>query len=160
MSLRKPTELFVVVLISVILMLSVIAPGRVRAQATTTSGDTPWQEFGVFMGPIQEHTGVFHNENGVFIPRTTLCASTQTYLLESCDSLINPDGSLTTAGDTAVGCITNGAIITAAAAKFNMSPGAIQNLLGGLASMTGCSGIVDLNQVQSSPDVQRLVQLA
>jgi hypothetical protein len=81
-------------------------------------------------------------------------------LLESCDSLINLDGSLTPAGDTAVGCITNGAIITAIAAKLNMSPGVIQNLLSGLAPMTGCSGIVDLDQVQSSPDIQRLVQLA
>src|SRR5437763_12292469 len=35
--------------------------------ASVTSGDTPWQEFGVFLGPmVQKHTGVFHNENGVF----------------------------------------------------------------------------------------------
>ncbi|MGA9845211.1 MAG: hypothetical protein WBQ25_23155 [Nitrososphaeraceae archaeon] len=56
MCLGKPTELFVVVLISVILMSSVIAPGVARAQATTNSGNTPWQEFGVFFGPIQKHT--------------------------------------------------------------------------------------------------------
>ena len=122
MRLGKLTELFVVVLISVTLVLGGVAPRLVYAQATTTSGNTPWQEFGVFIGPIQEHTGVFHNENGVFIPWTTLCNSAQTYLLESCDSLINPDGTLTTTGDTAVGCITNGAIITAIAVKLNMPP--------------------------------------
>lgn len=160
MSLGKPTELFFIVLIAVTLVLAAVAPGVVRAQDTTTSGISPWQEFGVFIGPIQEHTGVFHNENGVFIPWTTLCNSAQTYLLESCNSLINPDGSLTPDGDIAVGCITNGALITAIAAKLNMSPDAIQKLLQQLAPMTGCSGIVDLDQVQSSPDIQRLVQLA
>jgi hypothetical protein len=81
----------------------------VRAQSTTTSGNSPWQEFGVFLGPIQKHTGIFHNENGVFIPWTTLCRAGQSYLNHSCGSLISPDGSLTTIGDTAVGCITNGA---------------------------------------------------
>lgn len=34
------------------------------------------------------------------------------------------------------------------------------NLLGGLAGMTGCSGIVDLKQVQASPDIQRLAEFA
>ena len=145
---------------SVFLAILVFAPGIVRAQDVANTGDTPWKEFGLFLGPIQKHTGVFHNENGVFIPWTALCSSAQSYLLESCDSLINPDGSLTTAGDTAVGCITNGAIITAIAAKMNMSPGVIENLLRGLAPMTGCSGIVDLNQVQASPDIQRLAEFA
>jgi hypothetical protein len=71
-------------------------------ESTTTLGNTPWQEFGVFLGPIQKHTGVFHNENGVFIPWKTLCSASQSYLLESCGSLITPDGTLTSAGDTAV----------------------------------------------------------
>jgi hypothetical protein len=57
------------------LVLLVVTPGIVRAQNTTTSGNTPWQEFGVFFGHIQKHTGVFHNENGVFIPWTTLCGA-------------------------------------------------------------------------------------
>jgi Tfp pilus assembly protein PilV len=60
-----------------------------EAQSTTTSGNTPWQEFGVFIGPFQKHTGVFHNENGVFIPWTTMCAAEQSYLVESCGSLLN-----------------------------------------------------------------------
>jgi hypothetical protein len=54
----------------------------------------------VFLGPIQKHTGVFHNENGVFIPWKTLCSASQSYLLESCDSLINTDGTLTSAGES------------------------------------------------------------
>ena len=126
---------------------------------TPTSGITPWKEFGVFLGPIQKHTGVFHNENGVFIPWTTL-SSAQSYLLESCDSLIDPDGVLTSAGDKAVGCITNGAIITIFAHQLNMQMDTIGNILGALAKPTGCDGIVDLNQTQASPDLQRLVQFA
>jgi hypothetical protein len=143
-----------------ILVLLVVAPGIARAQGATTSGDTPWKEFGVFLGPIQKHTGVFHNENGVFIPWTTLCTSAQSYMLESCDTLINSDGTLTTAGDTAVGCITNGAIITMFAAQLNIPLGTIKGILGGLAEPTGCSGIVNMDQIQTSPDLQRLVQFA
>lgn len=135
-------------------------PEIVRVQDTTTSGDTPWKEFGVFLGPIQKHTGVFHNENGVFIPWTTLCGASQSYLLESCSSLINTDGSLTSAGDKAVGCITNGAIITAAASQFNLPLDTIKGILGGLAEPTGCSGIANMDQIQTSPDLQRLVKFA
>jgi hypothetical protein len=135
-------------------------PGIVGAQDTTTSGNTPWQEFGLFLGLIHKHTGIFHNENGVFIPWTTLCSASQSYLLESCDSLINPDSTLTSAGDTAVGCITNGAIITVFAAQFNMPLDTIKNILGGIAGPTGCIGIVNMDQIQTSPDLQRLVQFA
>jgi hypothetical protein len=129
-------------------------------QSATTSGSSQWQEFGVFVGPIQKHTGVFHNENGVFIPWTTLCGAGQSYLLESCGSLINPGGSLNSAGDTAVGCITNGAIISALAASFNLPLATIKGFLVPLAGLTGCGGIVDMNQIQNSPDVQRLLQIA
>jgi len=128
--------------------------------STTTSGNTAWQEFGLFLGSIQRHTGVYHNENGVFIPWTTLCKAGQSYLNETCDSLINPDGSLTNEGDKAVGCITNGAIVTAVASSFNMSIGTIKGLLNFLAPHTGCGGIVNLDQIQTSPDLQRLVQFA
>ena len=148
------------ILAPAILVLLIVDPGIVRAQDTTTSGITPWKEFGVFLGPVQKHTGVFHNENGVFIPWTTLCSSAESYLLESCDSLIDSNGVLTSAGDKAIGCITNGAIVTIIATKLNMQLGSINNLLGGLAGMTGCSGIVNLNKVQASPDIQRLAQFA
>jgi hypothetical protein len=109
---------------------------------------------------IQQHTGVFHNENGVFIPWTTLCNAGQAYLLQSCSSLVTPDGSLTSPGNTAVECITNGAIITALAGKFNLPVDALKGLLGALATPTGCGGIVNLEQISNSPDIQRLVQIA
>jgi hypothetical protein len=125
---------------------------------SVTSGSTPWQEFGVFFGPIQVHSGVYHNENGVFIPWNTLCSHSQSYLNESCASLVNSDGSLTSDGDRAVGCVTNGAILTIAAAKFNIPLDTIKSILGGLAGPTGCGNIVNLNQIQTSPDLQRLTQ--
>jgi hypothetical protein len=131
-----------------------------QGSSPVIAGDTTWKEFGLFIGPIQKHTGVFHNENGVFIPWTTLCNSGQSYLLQSCNSLINPDGSLTNAGDKAVGCITNGAIITVIATKLNMPLSSISNLLSGLAGITGCSGIVNLHQAQASPEIQRLAEFA
>lgn len=70
------------------------------------------------------------------------------------------DGVLTSAGDKAVGCITNGAIITAIATKLNMQIDTISKLLGNLAGMSGCGGIVDMNQAQASPEIQNLVQFA
>ena len=36
----------------------------------------------------------------------------------------------------------------------------IKGILGGLATPTGCGRIVNLDQIQTSPDVQRLVQIA
>jgi hypothetical protein len=97
----------------------------------------------------------------VFIPWSKLCSSAQSYLLQSCSSLINSDGSLNSAGDKAVGCITNGAILTVAANKYlGMQTGTVGNLLNFLAKPTGCDGIVDLNKTKSSPDLQRLVQFA
>jgi len=115
----------------------------------------------VFIGPIQKHSGIFHNEIGVFIPWAKACSFAQSYLLQSCSSLINPDGSLTSAGDKAVGCITDGAILTIAAKKYlGMQTGTIGNVLNFLSKLTGCDGIVDFNTAQSSPDLQRLVESA
>ena len=79
---------------------------------------------------------------------------------ESCDSLINSDGSLTSEGDRAVGCITNGAILTVLGNQLNIPLDTIKEYTWGLAAPTGCSGIVNTDQVQTSPDIQRLVQIA
>jgi len=129
-------------------------------QIKLATGQSSMEEFGVFLGPIQQHTGFFHDDYGVFIPWNTLCKAGQTYLLQSCNALINPHGSLTGLGQTAVGCITNGAIITALAAKLNLKMEFIKGILGALARPTGCSGIVDLNSISNSPDINRLADMA
>jgi hypothetical protein len=59
-----------------------------------------------------------------------------------------------------VGCITNGAILTVLGNQLNIPLDTIKNILGGLAAPTGCSGIVNMDQIQTSPDIQRLVQFA
>jgi hypothetical protein len=97
-------------------------------------------------------TGILHNEQGVFIPWSVVCAHGSQYLLKPCSSLVNPDGSLTSQGDTAVGCIRNGFAAAALATKFNMSFDTIKNALKGFAPLTGCGGILDMDQIQNSTD--------
>jgi hypothetical protein len=99
------------------------------------------KEYAVVFPPfVNMNFGVYHNENGVFIPWKTLCSHTKQYLVESCDSLINPDGSLTSEGDLAIGCIWNGAIIAGAANMLHLPFGTIAGILGGLAQPTACAG--------------------
>ena len=88
--------------------------------STTNPQASAWKDFGDFSdlaniplvgGMIASHsitTGILHNEQGVFIPWSVICAHGSQYLLKPCSSLVNPDGSLTSQGDTAVGCIRNG----------------------------------------------------
>jgi hypothetical protein len=105
-------------------------------------------------------TGVYHNENGIFIPWTTVCNAGQSYLNETCNSLINSDGSLTSQGDKTFSCIQTGIGIAAAANHYlGLSPSVIGPLLGLGASATGCGGIVDINKVQNIPMIQTLLQI-
>jgi hypothetical protein len=84
--------------------------GGQSTTSTSIVGDTPMQDLGQNIPVISKivgnkTTGVYHNENGIFIPWTTVCNAGQSYLNETCDSLINSDGSLTSQGDKAVSCI-------------------------------------------------------
>lgn len=111
-------------------------------------------------GLIASHsiaTGVLHNEQGVFIPWNVICQKGSQYLLESCATLLNPDGSLTAQGDTAVGCIRNGFAAAILGTKLGLSFDQIKSALGFAAGASGCGGIVDLNQIQNSPDFQSLI---
>lgn len=133
---------------------------------------TAWKDFGDFSdlanislvgGLIASHsvaTHLLHNEQGVFIPWSVICAQGSQYLLKPCSSLVNPDGSLTSQGDTAVGCIRNGFVAAALATKFNMSFDTIKNALKGFAGLTGCGGIVDMDQIQNSTELQYLLHSA
>jgi hypothetical protein len=103
-------------------------------------------------GMIASHsiaTGVLHNEQGVFIPWNLICQKGSQYLLESCATLVNPDGSLTAHGDTAVGCIRNGFAAAILGTKLGLSFDQIKSALNFAAGATGCGGIVDLNQIQN-----------
>lgn len=102
-------------------------------------------------------TNIFHNEQGVFIPWSVICAHGSQYLLKSCCSLVYPDGTLTSQGDTAVGCIRNGFAAAVAATMFNVPFDTIENALKGFAPLTGCGGIVDTDQIQNSTELQYLL---
>lgn len=129
--------------------------------APSLLGSTPMQEFGVFIGPIQKHTGVYHNENGIFIPWKVACKTVQQYLLASCDSLVNPDGSLTSDGDHAVSCSWTGTWLSIAGASYlHLDISTIKAALGPLAGLTGCGGIVDTNKISNSPVIQSFLQSA
>jgi hypothetical protein len=106
---------------------------------------------------IHKHSGVWHNERGVFVPWSALCNQGQSYLVQSCSDLIDSSGTLTQAGDRAVNCITNGAIITIAANTLQLPLSIVKGALGYLAPMTGCDGIVNLNTIQTGPQVQSLL---
>ena len=106
---------------------------------------------------IHKHSGVWHNERGVFVPWSALCNQGNAYLIPSCSDLIDSNGTLTQAGDRAVGCITNGAIITLGANLYHISPDIVKSALGVLAPMTGCDGIVNLNTIQTGPQMQSLL---
>jgi hypothetical protein len=102
-------------------------------------------------------THILHNERGVFIPWSFICAQGSQYLLKPCSSLVNSDGTLTSQGDTAVGCIRNGFAAAALATKFNMPFDTIKNALKGFAGLTGCGGIVDMDHIQNSTELQYLL---
>jgi len=129
--------------------------------APSLIGSTPMQEFGVFIGPIQKHTGIYHNENGIFIPWKVACKTAQQYLLAPCDSLVNPGGSLTSDGDHVVSCTWTGTWLSVAGASYlHLDISTIKAVLGPLAGLTGCGGIVDKNKITNSPIIQSFLQSA
>jgi hypothetical protein len=131
---------------------------------TQTTGSFVGEDFGDFHdipligGLVSRHTGLLHNEQGIFVPWTVMCPRVQQFLVEQCSTLINPDGSLTSQGDRAIGCIRNGlAIAVANTHTINLPFGTLRGLLGGLAGATGCGGIVNLNQIQNTDMFQFLL---
>jgi hypothetical protein len=106
---------------------------------------------------IHKHSGIWHNERGVFVPWSALCNQGQGYLVQSCSNLIDSNGTLRQAGDKAVGCITNGAIITIAANTVHLPLDIVTSALRAIAPMTGCDGIVNLDTIQTGPQLQSLL---
>jgi hypothetical protein len=112
---------------------------------------------GGFIASKSVSTGILHNEYGIFIPWSKICAAGQQYLQKDCSQLIDPStGDLTSDGDKAVSCIRNGALIAALAEKHGMSASSV---LGLAAPIFGCGGVANLNQMQSSPYIQSILNL-
>ena len=83
-----------------------------------------------------------------------MCNTVQVALYSSCDELVNNDGSLTSQGQHALGCIRNGALLAAGAGLLSgfgvpVSPGIIIGGLNALEEPTGCGGIVKMDMLNS-----------
>jgi len=111
-------------------------------------------------GMIASHskiTNILHNEQGVFLPWSFICNKGQAFILQSCSGLVNSDGSLTKAGDTAVGCIRNGIAAVVGAKQNNIPLDLVKSVLNFAAPLTGCGGIVNLDTIQNEPQFQSIL---
>ena len=79
-------------------------------------------------------------------------------LFQSCIDLVNQNGTLTSAGDTAMACIKNGLSLGLEALHHGVPLGRVIFGLGLLAQPTGCGSVVNMNAVESSNQFQFLTR--
>ena len=73
----------------------------------------------------------------------SICNQVQSLLVQSCADLVYPDGTLTQAGQTAVGCIRNGVVLGLGGLAIGIP---LYLIIGGLEALsrpTGCDHIVN-----------------
>jgi hypothetical protein len=88
------------------------------------------------------------------------CGTVQQFLYHSCDAYVNSDGTLTSEGERAVVCIRNGVVLAAGGTIGGVPPSMVTDILGGLAEMTGCGGIVDMQEVKQVVSLGGLTDLS
>jgi hypothetical protein len=88
------------------------------------------------------------------------CSTIQQFLYQSCDAYVNSDGTLTDEGDRALVCIRNGAVLGGGGMIGGVPPSIAADILGGLAEMTGCGGIVDMQELKQMVSLGRLTDLS
>lgn len=77
-----------------------------------------------------------------------LCAQVQFALYEQCKVLVNGDGTLTSEGERAINCIKDGTVLFDAGTDVLHIPrDQALGVLAFLATMTGCSNIVNFNHL-------------
>jgi hypothetical protein len=102
-------------------------------------------------------TTITVNRNNIFSDQN-LCKAVQTWLTLSCSSYVNSNGVLTSEGERAKGCITNGALLTGAGYYFApgalalLGPKGVINILKPLAESSGCGGIVEWQKLSQDTD--------
>ena len=72
-----------------------------------------------------------------------ICNQVQSLLVQSCGELVYPDGTLTQAGQTAVGCIRNGVVLGLGGLATGLPLFLIIGGLKALSVPTGCGNIVN-----------------
>jgi hypothetical protein len=88
-----------------------------------------------------------------------ICNTVQSVLVPTCSQLVNPDNTLTPAGETAVGCIQNGLILGLDAISQGIPEPIVIAGLKALATPTGCGGIVNMDQIQSVTQMHMFAKL-
>ena len=76
-----------------------------------------------------------------------LCNKISFALISSCDTLVNPDNTLTTAGTHARDCIQGGALLAGAALLLGTPPTTIVSVLPTVAQLGGCGDVVDFSKL-------------
>jgi hypothetical protein len=76
-----------------------------------------------------------------------LCTKVSFALISSCDTLVNSDNTLTTAGMHARDCIQNGALLAGGALLFGTPPTTIVSALPIVAQLFGCGDVVDFSKL-------------
>ena len=77
-------------------------------------------------------------------------------LLQSCSDLVNADGTLTSAGNTAKACIANGVGLALGGLNLGLPYNTVISGLGALAEMTGCGGIVDMSKIPTQDQFNQI----
>lgn len=77
----------------------------------------------------------------------SICNTLQSGLYDSCNQLVNPNGSLNAAGNTTVKCIVTSAMLNVGATVLEIQPSFINNTLTNISDPTGCGGVVKIDQL-------------
>jgi hypothetical protein len=72
-----------------------------------------------------------------------ICSQRQSILVESCNQLVNTDGSFTSDGQRAHDCIQNGILLGGGALALGLPPPMVIPGLKALSGQTGCDNIVN-----------------
>lgn len=90
----------------------------------------------------------------------TLCndVSQMNILLQPCSDLVNSNGTLTSVGETAMSCVSNGLSLGIEAIHHGVPLSRVIFGLGLLAQPTGCGDWINMNSIESASQFQFLTQ--
>jgi hypothetical protein len=79
-------------------------------------------------------------------------------LFQSCDNLVSQNGTLTSAGETAMGCVKNGLSLGLEALHHGVPLSSVIFGLNLLTQPTGCGGEINMNAIESANQFQFLTR--
>jgi hypothetical protein len=88
-----------------------------------------------------------------------VCQTVQPVIIQSCSTLVNSDGSLTTDGTHAMNCIKNGVLLGGGATLLGLPLPLVLKGLSILSAPTGCDGIVDMSAFNSLGNIGSISSL-